>query len=181
MEVTMQVDKFSTELSIAFRQATIYLQESQNTLARFGKRIADKPRRLRESLREREKTLQALLANSTDALVVTNNRHRFVAANPKALDLFGISESNMRQFAIDAFLASDQIQDFDRKGSVLARQEQRRGRCKIRRLDGSLRLAEYVFLTHFTPLRHVSTFRDITPPKVQVSFARRLEPAPLFF
>jgi PAS domain S-box-containing protein len=181
MGVMMQIDKFSSELWIAFRQVPAYLQEAQNTLARLGRSVADKPRRLREALRERENSLQTLLANSADALVVTNNNHRFVAANPRALDLFGISKSNMREFAIDAFLASDQIRDFDGNGSLLTRQKERHGKCKIRRLDGSFRVAEYVFVAHFTPLRNVSTFRDITPPKLQVAFAAPPKPDLLIF
>src|SRR3954454_20350794 len=101
----MQIGKLRSELWFAFRKATICLQAAQNTLARLGRSVADKPRMLREAVRERENTLQKLLTNSVDALVLTNNQHRFLAANPKALDLFGISKSNMMQFTIDAFLA----------------------------------------------------------------------------
>jgi PAS domain-containing protein len=114
--------------------------------------------------------LQKLLASSLDAVVVTNGDRRFVATNPKALDLLGISEANMRKFTIDAFLPHGQILDFDGTGPPFIRREERRGKCKIRRLDGSLRVAEYIFVANFVPRRHLSRFRDVTPEKAQVKF-----------
>jgi PAS domain-containing protein len=114
--------------------------------------------------------VRKLLAGSLDAVVVTNGDRRFVAANPKALDLLGISEANMRQFTIDAFLPHGQILDFDGAGPPFMRRQERRGKCKIRRLDGSLRVAEYIFVANFAPRRHLSRFRDVTPEKVKVKF-----------
>jgi PAS domain-containing protein len=159
----MQITKFRSELFIALEQATVHLQRIQNTLTRLGKSIAEKPRRLQEALRARENGVRKLLASSLDAVVVTNGDRRFVAANPKALDLLGISEANMRQFTMDAFLPHGQILDFDGTGPPFMRREERCGKCKIRRLDGSLRVAEYIFVANFAPRRHLSRFRDVTP------------------
>jgi PAS domain S-box-containing protein len=166
----MQITKFRSELFSALEQATVHLQRIQNTLTRLGKSIAEELRRLQEALRVRENGLRKLLASSLDAVVVTNSDRRFVAANPKALDLFGISETNMGKFTIDAFLPNGQILAFDGTGAPFIRREERRGKCKIRRLDGSLRVAEYMFVANFAPLRHLSRFRDITPEKAQVKF-----------
>jgi PAS domain S-box-containing protein len=171
-----KIPKLSSRLVTVLKKVIARLHGAQNTLARLGKSVADKPRRLREAHRERENSLQNLLTTSLDAIVVTNNHHRLVAANPKALDLFGISESNMRQFTIDAFLEYDQVREFDGNGSPLIRRKERHGRCTIRRLDGSFRVAEYVFIAHFIPLRHVSTFRDVTRQKVRMTFTVRLNP-----
>jgi PAS domain S-box-containing protein len=175
-----KIGKLRSRLFTVFKKATARLQGAQKTLARLARSVADTPRRLREALRERENSLQKLLANSDDAIVVTNNHHRFVAANPRALDLFGISESNMRQFTIDAFLAYDHVRDFNGNGPPLIRRKERHGKCKIRRLDGSIRVAEYVFVANFIPLRHLSTFRDVTRQKVQVTFAVQLHPGYYF-
>jgi PAS domain-containing protein len=69
-----------------------------------GKNASEKTRRLDEARRARENDLREFLANSLDAIVVTNVDRRFVAANPKALQLFGVSVANIRQFTMDAFL-----------------------------------------------------------------------------
>ncbi|PYT69382.1 MAG: hypothetical protein DMG42_21905 [Acidobacteria bacterium] len=108
-----KITKLRSQLFAAFGQTTVYLQRTQNTLLRLARSIAEKRRRLREALRAREDDLRELLASSLDAIVVTNGDRRFVAANPKALDLFGISEANMRKFTIDAFVPCGQILDFD--------------------------------------------------------------------
>jgi PAS domain S-box-containing protein len=167
----MQITKFRSGLLIALEQLTVNLQRAQNTLMRLGRSVAEKHRRIQEALRERENDLRKLLASSPDAIVVTNGDHRFVAANPRALDLFGISQTNMRKFTIDAFLPDGQILDFDVNGPSFLRREERHGKCKIRRLDGSLRVAEYIFVANFVPLRHLSRFRAVTPEKMN-SFAK---------
>jgi PAS domain S-box-containing protein len=156
-------DKITTFRSQLFRvseQVTVHLRLAQNTLTRLGRSVADRPRRLREVLRTRENDLRKLLASSLDAIVVTNVDRRFVAANPKALDLFGVSEANMKKFTIDAFLSHGQTLSFAGRGSPFIRREKRNGECKIRRLDGSSRVAEYIFVANFVPNRHLCRFRN---------------------
>jgi PAS domain S-box-containing protein len=158
------ITKFGSEL---FLKLQVRLRRAQNTLSALGESVAEKPRRLQEALRDRENGLRKLLASSPDAIVVTNGDHRFVAANPNALQLFGVTETNIRQFTIDAFLPGGQILDFDANGLPFMKREERHGKCKIRRLDGSVRVAEYVFVANFVPLRHLSRFHDVTPGKMK--------------
>ena len=158
------ITKFGSELLIKVK---VWLQRAQNTLLILAESVAEKPRRLQEALRDRENGLQKLLASSPDAIVVTNGDHRFVAANPNALQLFGVTETNIRQFTIDAFLPGGQILDFDANGLPFMKREERHGKCKIRRLDGSVRVAEYVFVANFVPLRHLSRLHDVTPGKMK--------------
>ena len=159
----MQITKFRSGLFIAFEQMTVHLQRVQNTLTRLVRSFAEKHRILQEALREREDGLRKLLASSPDAIVVTNADHRLVAANPRALDLFGISEANMGKFTLDAFLPHQQVLDLDGNGPPFMKREERHGKCRIRRLDGSLRVAEYTFITNFVDRRHLSTFHDVGP------------------
>src|SRR5580704_6017347 len=158
----MQITRFTSGLFIALEQMTAYLHRAQNTLTRLGRSFAEKPQRIQEELRERENALRKLLANSPDAIVVTNGDHRFVAANPNALDLFGISRTNMKKFTIDAFLRNGHILDFDAGGPPFLRRKERHGKCEIRRMDGSLRVAEYSFVANFVPLRHFYRFHNLT-------------------
>jgi PAS domain S-box-containing protein len=156
-----KITKFRSQLSNASEQVTVYLRLAQNALTRLGRSVADKPRRLREALRAKENDLQRLLASSHDAIVVTNVDRSFVAANPKALDLFGVSETNMKKFTIDAFLSHSQFLYFTRHGLPFIGREKGQGKCKIRRLDGSLRIAEYIFVANVVPNRHLCRFRNV--------------------
>jgi PAS domain S-box-containing protein len=175
----MQTTKFTSRLFIALEQMTAYLHRAQNTLTRLGRSFAEKPQRIQEELRERENDLRKLLASSPDAIVVTNGDHRFVAANPNALDLFGISQANMKKFTINAFLVDCQILDFDAGGPPFARRKERHGKCEIRRMDGSPRVAEYSFVANVVPLRHLYRFHDVTPEKMK--FIADFDPGdPLF-
>jgi PAS domain S-box-containing protein len=176
----MQITKFRSGLFIAFEQMSVHLQRAQNTLTRLVKSFAEKHRRLQEALREREDGLRRLLASSPDAIVVTNADHRLVAANPRALALFGISAANMGKFTIDAFLPHEQILDFDGNGPHFTKRKERRGKCSIRRLDGSLRIAEYTFVTNFAGRRHLSTFHDVTLGKMKSLLPCSTRPTAIF-
>ena len=157
------------QLSRAFEQVAAHFQAARSALARFGRGVVDKPQRLREARRARENDLQTLLASSLDAVIVTDNDRRFVAANSRALDLFGVSESNISKFTIDTFLSHGQILDFDRNRSAFVRQEERHGKCKIRRLDGALRVAECFFVANVVPRRHLYRFLNVAPQRVNQS------------
>jgi len=166
---TGTIRKFGLQLSRAFEQVAAHFQAAWSALARFTRSVVDKPRRLREARRERENDLQTLLASSLDAVIVTDNDRRFVAANSRALDLFGVSESNMSKFTIDTFLSHGQILDFDLNRSAFVRQEERYGKCKIRRLDGNLRVAECIFVADVVPRRHLYRFRNVAPQRANQS------------
>jgi PAS domain S-box-containing protein len=153
--------KFTRQASIGLEHLTVQLRRGQNAIMRLGRRVAGKPRRLQEALLARENDLRKLLASSPDAIVVTNAQRRFVAANPKALDLFGVSEAHILKFTVDVFLSRGQIPQFDGNGSSFRRGTTRYGKCELRRLDGSLRVAEYSFVANFVPARHLYRFRNV--------------------
>jgi PAS domain S-box-containing protein len=162
-----KIAKYRSQLFATSQHVTLHLGQAQTTLTRLGRRAVDKPRRLRKALRTRENDLRKLLANALDPVVVTDDDHRFVAANPKALDLFGVSEANLRNFTIDAFLPGGQILYFDGNGSPFIGREERHGECKIRRMDGSLRAAEYSFVANFVPRRHLCRFHNVKTTQVK--------------
>jgi PAS domain S-box-containing protein len=152
----------SKQVWIRLQHIAVHLRQAQNTLIRFGRSVFDKPRRLQEVLRVRENALRMSLASSLDAIIVINGRRHFVDANPKALDLFGVSQTNMGKFTIDAFLSRGQIRKFDGNRSRFLKREAKRGKCEIRRLDGSLRVAECIYIANFVPFRHFCRFRNAT-------------------
>lgn len=162
--------KFKSQAYIVLEQATVLLERVQHTLASLRRRAADK---LQEARRTSENDLRKLLANSLDAIVVTDGDHRLVNANPKALDLFGVSELNMRKFTTDAFLSHCQNLELRRKWFAIRRDE-RYGKCEIRRLDGSLRVAKYIFVANFIGRRDLYSFHVVPPEITQLRFSAKM-------
>jgi PAS domain S-box-containing protein len=160
-----KVARLGSQLYGALRQTTVSFRRAQSALASAGRSVIERPRRLREARRARETDLQRLMTNSGDAIVVTNDKRRFVDANPKALDLFGVSDSNMRNFTIDTFLSHCEILDRRRKWFAIRRDE-KYGRCKIRRLDGSLRIAEYILVANAIPGQHLYRFLNVAAARI---------------
>ena len=156
-----KVARLGSQVSAASKQVAMKLQKAQNALTGVARTIADKPRRKREARWARENELGSLLASSLDAIVVTDSDRRLVAANAKALELFGISESNIRNFTLDAF-----VPNFDWNGSSFESQEVRLNRCKIRRLDGALRVAECQFVAGIVPRRYLCKFLNVARHKI---------------
>jgi PAS domain-containing protein len=150
-----------SQVSAASKQVAMKLQKAQNAVTGLARTIADKPRRTREARWARENELRSLLASSLDAIVVTDSDRRLVAANAKALELFGISESNIRNFTLDAF-----VPNFDWSDPSFEGQEARLNRCKIRRLDGGLRVAECQFVAGIVPRRYLCKFLNVAPHKI---------------
>jgi PAS domain-containing protein len=153
-------DKIMKQLSIASAQLTIPSRQTLNTLIGLGRAVADQPRKAQEARRSKESDLRRLLANSSEAIIVTNTGRRVLAANSRTSELFGVSEANIREFAIDAFLKEGEVRCFDARGSPLIGRLERQGECKIMRPDGGVRIAEYIFVANFLPFRHLCKFRN---------------------
>jgi len=150
-----------SQVSAASKQVAMKLQKAQNAVTGLARSIADKPRRMTEARWARENELRRMLASSLDATVVTDSGRRLVAANAKALELFGISEFNIRNFTLDAF-----VPNFNWSDASFESQEARLNRCKIRRLDGGLRVAECQFVAGIVPRRYLCKFLNVAPYKM---------------
>ncbi len=159
--VNGKITKFTSQLLVALKQTPAHLRWALNPLAESGKNVLEKSRHLLEARRARINDLRELLSNSVDAVVVTNVDRRFIAANPIALQLFGVSGTNIRQFTIDAFLLEGEILHLDGNALPFISREGRQGECKIRRLTGNLRIADYIFVANFVPFRHLFIFRNV--------------------
>jgi PAS domain S-box-containing protein len=165
----MEITKVRSPLYAAFEQVTVHCRRARIALSRLGKIAADRHRRLRETLRARELEMHELLASSLDAIIVAGADHRFVAANSKARELFGISEANLRKFNVEAFLPPGQIPALDEDASPFLRKRERRGTCEVRRLDGGVCVAEYSVIPNFLRRSHLCRFSNIVKVQVDVS------------
>jgi PAS domain-containing protein len=158
----MRIARVSLSLLLVLENVSAHLQRMWDAIVGICFRVMKEPRRLQEALHERETRLQRLVTNSFDAIVVMNDERRLLVANPPALALFGVSEKNIDKFTIDAFLPYSRVPDFERHGPPFVRGRELQGECEIRRLDGSLRVAEFSFQTNFVPSRHLARFREFT-------------------
>jgi PAS domain-containing protein len=156
------LENLRSQPSRAPRSMTVHLQGVRKALGKLRNRVVvDKPQKLHQAIGARANDLPTLLEGSPDAVVALNTDFRFVAANPKALHLFGISERNLKMFAMDAFLSRAQIFAARDEGSrtFISRREWH-GECRIRRLDGSLRVAGFIFVANYLPFLHLCMFRN---------------------
>jgi PAS domain S-box-containing protein len=169
-----KIFKFAGQLLIWLKPLNLMLQQAFGTLAARIRGAADKPRQLREAIRGRKNYLRCLLTTSFDAIVVTDREHRFVQANSRALDLFGISERNITMFTMDAFLPYRQIEQLDETGAPFMHGRERHGECEIKRLDGSSLFAKYTFVSNAVPRQHLYRFQSLAPHRtLPVSYAQR--------
>jgi len=159
--------KFRSQFVASLEPVRANLRLAQKSLMRLGRSVVYGPRALQKALCAKENELRKLLARSLDAIVVTDLAGRFIGANSEALDLFGVSDTNMKKFTINVFLSHDQTPYFAGHSSAFMRREKRHGECKVRRLDGSLRVAEYSFVAHFLPNRHVCRFTNVRTAQVK--------------
>jgi PAS domain-containing protein len=136
------------------------LRSMRTVLVDFGYRVKNGHWRWQEGLWEREQYLSRLLADSPEPMVVTDDKHRLLAANPAALTLFGISRRNLNKFTIDAFLRHDQVHCFEREGPPFIKRAERLGECQISPLNGRPRIVEFSFQANFLLGRHLSKFRQ---------------------
>jgi PAS domain-containing protein len=129
-------------------------------LVDYGYRLRNGHWRLQEGLREQENYLIRLLANSSEPMVVTDDAHRLLAANPAALILFGVSDKNLNKFTIDAFLRHDEVHCFERQGPPFIKGAERVGECRIRPLHGQPKVVEFSFQANVLLGLHLSKFRE---------------------
>ena len=150
------------------RLGSLVLATSRPVAMKFqnAQDAVSKPQGTRRSHRTNENDWHDLVASSPDAVVVTDGNRRLVAANTRALELFGISELNMRNFTLDAFVTSAGPSDFDWSDTRAKGREAKLNRCKIRRLDGGLLVADCQFVAGIVRRRHLFKFVNVTPYKI---------------
>jgi PAS domain-containing protein len=158
----MRTIRVLSSLFVALENMELHFRRARDAFLELPLIVMREPRMLREAILKRRNTLRTLLTDSSDAIVVLNDDRCLLAANPPAIELFGVSQKNISKFSIDAFLPVSQVSNFKRKGVPFLRGKELRGKCEIRRLDGCLRVAEFSFQPNFVPGRHLSRFHDIT-------------------
>jgi PAS domain S-box-containing protein len=110
-------------------------------------------RRRHGRLSRRERQFRAVFEGTLDALVITDDEGRYVAANPAAADLFGLPRSELVGMHVGDFLDADEpFGDGDR----------RRGEIELRRPDGEVRTVAFAATANVLPGHHLSALHDVT-------------------
>jgi len=110
--------------------------------------------------REKEAWLTRQLSDPVEPTVLSDDKHRLVVANRAALSMLGISERNFDKFTMDAFV-SYREPGFARVGKSSMKKGNVWRICKIRRLDGSSMVGEFIFQANVYPGKHLSRFRNV--------------------
>ena len=100
--------------------------------------------------------LQTLFESAHDAIVVIDDRGRFVDANPAACELFGITRATANRHTLDHFLGDPEFV------AGITRGDLERGDLVVNAADGREVAIEYRAKSNFIPGRHLAILRDIT-------------------
>ena len=141
------------------------IQSVRGRFVDFGQLLRNGRSRLQEALRQGETELATILADSNDPVIVTDDAHHILAANPAALTLLHVSRNNLHRFAIDAFLPLKQVHYFERSGPRFIKSAERRGECEIRPLVGKPKVVEFSFQENYMLGNHVSKFHIVAGRK----------------
>lgn len=111
-------------------------------------------------VREKEAWLARQLTDSVDAAVLLDDKHRLLMANRAALSMLGISERNINKFTMETFVS---YRESGLAGMLRPSMKNvaEWSICKIRRLDGSSMVGEFIFQANVSPGRHLSRFRNV--------------------
>jgi PAS domain S-box-containing protein len=158
------------ELESLVEQRTAELNEANRQL------MLDLAERMKaeQALRDSESQLRALFDNSLDAIIVTDDRRRLVDANPSARALLGLSSKALGEFSFEDFVPADRRADVERDWEIFLKEGAQQGECELRRLDGSLCIADFSSKANFLPGRHLSSLRDVTERKKAEASLRKL-------
>jgi len=115
---------------------------------------------INRTARQKEAWLAKQLTDPVEATVLLDDKHRLVVANQAALSMLGISERNIDKFTMDTFVSSRES-GFEWVGQSSMKKTNDWRICKIRRLDGSSMVGEFVFQANVSPGRHLSRFRNV--------------------
>ena len=115
---------------------------------------------MNRTARQKEAWLAKELTDPLEATVMLDDKHRLVVANQAALSMLGISERNIDKFTMDTFV-SYRESGFEWVGQSSMKEDNEWRICKIRRLDGSSMVGEFIFQANVSPGRHLSRFRNV--------------------
>src|SRR5215203_2399665 len=142
----------------------VHAYPSEEGLTVYFRDITERER-AREALQESERRLRALFDSTLDAILIANDDSEYTEANPAACRMLGVDRNELLGSRLDDFvpeaegeMARSAWREFLERGSM-------EGEFRLRRADGTIRIAEFSAKAGFLPGRHLSILRDVTERK----------------
>jgi PAS domain S-box-containing protein len=142
----------------------VHAYPSEEGLTIYFRDITERER-AREALQESERRLRALFDSTLDAILIANDDSEYTEANPAACRMLGVDRNELLGSRLDDFvpeaegeMARSAWREFLERGSM-------QGEFRLRRADGTIRIAEFSAKAGFLPGRHLSVLRDVTERK----------------
>jgi formate hydrogenlyase transcriptional activator len=112
-----------------------------------------------------EGLFRAVFAETSEAMLILDDRRTCIDANPAACSLLGASRDALVGFQIDDFADPRHRADIEQVWVELLAQRERRGECRFVRRDRTVREIEYSATSTVLPGYHVLILRDISRHK----------------
>jgi PAS domain S-box-containing protein len=122
-------------------------------------------RRAREDAEREYRNMRAVFDTAMDAMVIWDEKGKFLDVNPSACTLFGLSRDQLIGKSVEEFLA-----DEDRASVIpllrpTGASTGSKGEFRLRDNSGTEHFIEFTATVDFLPGRHLSVMRDITERK----------------
>ncbi len=140
----------------------VHAYPGENGLAIYLQDITQR-KQAQEALIESAHQLRAVFEAAIDAMAIADDSGRYLAVNPAACQLFGLSPSEILQRSVADF--SQPGFNFETAWRIFREQGRATGEFALKRPDGRVLEIEYSAVANFLPGRHLSVLRDITARK----------------
>lgn len=119
-------------------------------------------KRSEAALQRSEEMFRALFENAKDAIMIADDRGRYVDVNPAACEVLGIPRDELTRLTLWDLVPPQQDELAQSAWHQFLREGEQAGIFQLLARDGTLRLVDYRARANFLPGLHLSALRDIT-------------------